>query len=165
MVKPALLVSALAAFAQATAPGQTPGTAPGTTPSQCVLDLRTFTQQRQQEMRTALPPLPQQPTDDELRAYQAKLSQLSTETTQKRLAMAKACAGRFDVKTVAEKELPSLIDRLSDAGQPELAAAGMTRALGLKDLPETERANILVQAVRLGLREPKGDARNARLEQ
>ena len=40
----------------------------------------------------------------------------------------------------------------------------MERALGLKSLPETERANTLVQAVRLGLREPKGDARNARLE-
>ncbi len=141
------------------------GQAQSATPSQCVLDLRTFMQQRQQELRTAMPRLPPQPSDDELRAYQAKLSQLTAETDQKRLAMAKECAGKFDVKTVAEKELPSLIDLLSQAGQPELANAGMTRALGLKDLPETERANILVQAVRLGLLEPKGDARNARLEQ
>lgn len=164
MVKPALFVAAVVAFVQGTAPGTTPSQTPGTTPSQCVQDLRTFSLQRQQELRTALPPLPQQPTDDELRAYQAKLSQLSGETTQKRLAMAKECAGRFDVKTVSEKELPSLIDLLSEAGQPELAAAGMARALELKGQPETERANVLVQAVRLGLREPKGDERNARLE-
>ena len=160
MMKPALFVAAVVAFAQGAAPGQ----APGTSPSQCVADLRAFSQQRQQELRTAMPPLPQQPTDEELRAYQAKLSQLTSETSQKRLAMAKECAGRFDVKTVAERELPSLIDLLSEAGRPELAAAGMARALELKGQPETERANILVQAVRLGLREPKGDARNARLE-
>lgn len=141
------------------------GQAQSPTPSQCVVDLRTFMQQRQQDLRTAMPRLPPQPTDDELRAYQAKLSQLTSETAEKRLAMARECAGRFDVKTVAEKELPSLIDLLSEANQPELAAAGMTRALGLKGLPETDRANILVQAVRLGLREPKGEARNARLEQ
>jgi thiol-disulfide isomerase/thioredoxin len=115
-------------------------------------------------MRAALPPLPQKPSDAELRAYQSKLSALSAETTANRLAMAKACAARFDVKTVAERELPSLIDLLSEAGQPELAAAGMERALGLRDLPEPERANTLVQAVRLGLREPKGPERNARLE-
>lgn len=133
-------------------------------PSACVADLRAFTVQRQQEMRAALPPLSQKPSDEELRAYQAKLSQLSTETTQKRLAMAKECAARFDVKTVAERELPYLVDLLSEAGQPDLAAAGMERALALTSLPEVERANILVQAVRLGLREPKGDARNVRLE-
>ena len=40
----------------------------------------------------------------------------------------------------------------------------MERALATKGLPEADRANTLVQAVRLGLREPKGDARNARLE-
>jgi len=130
-----------------------------------VADLRTYTVQRQQALRTALPPLPPKPSDDDLRAYQVKLSQLSAETSQTRLAMAKACAARFDVKTVDERELPSLIDLYSEAGQPELAAAGMERALGLKGLPETERANILVQAVRLGLREPKGETRNARLEQ
>jgi len=164
MLRTLFLAVAVLGQAQGTTPGTTPGQAPGTTPTQCVLDLRAFLLQRQQELRTALPRLPQQATDDELRAYQAKLSQLSGETDQKRLAMAKDCAGRFDVKTVAEKELPSLIDLLSDAGQPELAAAGMTRALELKGLPETDRANILVQAVRLGLREPKGDLRNARLE-
>lgn len=163
MVKP-VLIAAVVAFVQGTAPGQTPGTTPGTTPSQCVTDLRAFSMQREQELRTALSPLPQQPTDDQLRAYQARLSALRTETSEKRLAMARECASRFDVKTVAEKELPSLIDLLSEAEQPERAAAGMTRALGLTGLPETERANILVQAVRLGLREPKGDERNARLE-
>ena len=50
-----LLVATVIAFAQ------------GTTPSQCVEDLRKFSMQRQAELRTALPPLPQQPTDDELR--------------------------------------------------------------------------------------------------
>jgi thiol-disulfide isomerase/thioredoxin len=164
MVKPILAAVAILALVQGTTPAPTPGQAPGTTPSQCVADLRAFTVQRQQELRTALPPLPQQPTDDQLRTYQALLSKLSSETTQKRLAMARECAARFDVKTVEEKELPYLIDLHSEAGQPELAAAGMERALSLKGLPETERANVLVQAVRLGLREPKGDARNARLE-
>jgi thiol-disulfide isomerase/thioredoxin len=165
MVKPILAAVAILAQVQGTTPGTTQGQAPGTTPSQCVADLRAFTMQRQQALRTALPPLPQQPTDDQLRTYQTLLSKLSSETTQKRLAMAKECAARFDVKTVAEKELPYLVDLHSEAGQPELAAAGMDRALSLKSLPEAERANILVQAVRLGLREPKGEARNARLEQ
>ncbi len=153
-----MITIALAALIAVTTP-QTPQP-----PSACVADLRAFTVKRQQEMRAALPALPPKPSDAELRAYQAKLSVLSMETTQMRLAMAKDCAARFDVKTVADAELPFLIDLLSEAGQPDVASAGMERALGLKSLPETERANILVQAVRLGLREPKGDARNARLE-
>ncbi len=79
--------------------------------------------------------------------------------------MAKACAAKFDAKTVADRELTSLVDLYADAGQPELAAEAMTRALALTSLPEADRAAVLGQAVRVGLREPKGDVRNARLEQ
>ena len=145
-------------------PPPTPGTTQGTTPSACVSELRAYATQRQTEMRAALPPLGQNPSNEQLQAYQARLSQLSLETNRNRVTMAKECAAKFDVTTVSDKELPSLIDLYSEANQPDLAAKGMERALTLKGLPEAERANVLVQAVRLGLREPKSDARNARLE-
>ena len=111
MVKPALLVATVVAFAQAPAPPPAQGQAPGTTPTQCVLDLRTFTTQRQTEMRAALPPLSQPPTDDELRVYQAKLSQLNAELTQKRLALATECPSRRG----AEPDRPAFRGRTTRA--------------------------------------------------
>jgi thiol-disulfide isomerase/thioredoxin len=115
-------------------------------------------------MRAALPALPQNPTQEQLRAYQTKLVELNAQTTQARTAMAKACAAKFDANAVAAAELSSLVDLYAEAGQPELGAVALGRALGSKGMSEVERANVLVQAVRVGLREPKGEARNARLE-
>ncbi len=137
----------------------------GTNPSTCLAEVRAYAQQRQIDMRAALPQLPQNPGQELLAEYQAKLSALMSETTKNRTSMAKACAAKFDAKAVADRELTSLVDLYTDAGQPELATEAMTRAIARTSLPEADRAAVLGQAIRVGLREPKGDVRNARLEQ
>lgn len=158
MLRLAAFLTLIGVLAQGTTPQ-------GTTPSTCVAEIRAYAQQRQIEMRAALPQLPQNPGPDLLAEYQAKLSLLSAETTKNRTAMAKECAAKVDLKTVPDRELSSLVDLYADAGQPELATAAMARAVALTSLPEADRAAVLGQAIRVGLREPKGDVRNARLEQ
>jgi thiol-disulfide isomerase/thioredoxin len=126
------------------APLQTP--APATqTPSQCLADVRAYVTKRTAELR----PL---------------TSETATKLTAERTEMTKACAAKFDVQTVAEKDLSSLADIYSDLNQPDLANAAVTRALASKTLGETDRATLLAQSVRLMMREPKGDERNARIE-
>jgi thiol-disulfide isomerase/thioredoxin len=60
--------------------------------------------------------------------------------------------------------LTSLADLQGQAGLSDVARATMARALAVKPATEIQRADTLAQAVRTGLTEPKGDARNARLE-
>src|SRR5262252_6212825 len=81
-----------------------------------------------------------------------------------RLALMKSCAFKFDAATVPPEELASLADLQGQAGLPDLARATIARALTVKTPSEASRADTLVQAVRTGLTEPKGDVRNARLE-
>ena len=130
------------------APQQTPAPPTQTqtqTPAQCLADVRAYVTKRTAELR----PL---------------TSETATKLTAERTEMTRACAAKFDVKTVAEKDLSSLADIYSDLNMPDLANAAVTRALASKTLGETERATLLMQSVRLMMREPKGDERNARIE-
>jgi len=101
-------------------------------------------------------------------AQQRALKQLTSESVRKietdKVAMAQKCAAQFGVATVPETDLPSLIALYGESAQPELAQAALTRALASKTLPARSRAEVLAQAVSTGLREPKSDERNARLE-
>jgi thiol-disulfide isomerase/thioredoxin len=127
--------------------GQTPPDPAGlpSTPSAC---LKVVADRMQERQRQAAPM-----TADIARAIQAD-----------RMAMLKACAGKFDAATVPAAELTSLADLQGQAGLPDLARATMAKALAAKPASEAERADTLAQAVRTGLTEPKGDVRNARLE-
>ena len=78
--------------------------------------------------------------------------------------MATECAARLDAKAVAPQDLLSLADLYSVAGQPDQAKVTVERALALKSLASGDRAGLLVYGVRTGLKEPKSEERNARLE-
>jgi len=130
------------------APQQTPAPPTQTqtqTPAQCLADVRAYVTKRTAELR----PL---------------TSETATKLTAERTEMTKACAAKFDVKTVAEKDLSGLADIYSDLNQPDLANAAVTRALASKTLAETDRATLLAQSIRLMMRELKSDERNARIE-
>jgi thiol-disulfide isomerase/thioredoxin len=115
------------------------------TPAQCLADVRAFTTKRQTELR---------PLTTE------KIMALNSERT----AMIKTCAAKFDINTVAPKELSGLADLYADAGMLDMANAAVTKAMATGNLATPDRAQLLLQSVRLMLREPKGDERNARLE-
>ena len=123
-----------------------------TTPAECVKEIRDYAAKRRQEI---LPP--------GAAATPATSKQLQ-QVRQESLAMAKQAAARFDVKTIAEKELAGLADLCMEASQPDMAKAAIERALPLKNLAPADRAATLATAITVTLREPKGDARNARLE-
>ena len=125
--------------------GALPQQTPAQTPAQCLADVRAYVTKRTAELR----PL---------------TSETATKLTAERTEMTKACAAKFDVQTVAEKDLSSLADIYADLNQPDLANAAVTRALASKTLGETDRATLLAQSIRLMMREPKGDERNARIE-
>ncbi len=132
----------VAVFALSQAPAQP---AAAQTPGQCLADVRAYVQKRSIELRP-----------------------LTSETAQKlnaeNVSMLKECASKFDVKTIAEKDLLGLSDLYSSAGMIPEANAAVARAMASKSLTNAERAGLLLQSVRLMLREPKGDERNARLE-
>jgi hypothetical protein len=88
----------------------------------------------------------------------------SRKIAQEWQAALKACVDRFDQALVADRDLAGLAMLYVEATQMEPAKAIIGRALAAKGLAPDERAEVLVQAVNVGLREPKGDERNARLE-
>ena len=126
---------------------QTPAAPSGAqlTPAQCLADVRAFTTKRQTELR----PL----TTEKIMALNAE-----------RTTMIKECAAKFDINTVAPKDLSSLADLYADAGMLDMANAAVAKAMAGSNLATSERAQFLLQSLRLMLREPKGDERNARLE-
>ncbi|MGD8277233.1 MAG: TlpA disulfide reductase family protein [Gemmatimonadota bacterium] len=91
-------------------------------------------------------------------------SEVYREITEKKTAMARSCAAQFDLAKADPADLAPLVELYTVAGQPELAQKALDRALGAKDLTDAQRADVLLQAVLAGLREPKSDVRNARLE-
>ena len=115
------------------------------TPAQCVAEVRAHVAKRTQELR----PL---------------TSALAATLTTERTTMMKACVAKFDLQTIAEKDLAGLAVLYSDAGETALANAALARALASKTLTDVDRAPLLVQSIRMMLGEPKGDARNARIE-
>lgn len=115
------------------------------TPAECLAAVRAYITTRQQELRP-------------LTAETA--SRLSAERTAK----VKECVAKFDLATTPEKDLAGLAELYTEAGMIEQANAAIARALASKTLAGVDRAPLLSQSVRLMLREPKGDERNARIE-
>jgi thiol-disulfide isomerase/thioredoxin len=118
------------------------------TPAACVKTVRDFVVNRQKELRP-----PTGITADILR-----------QVDKEKVELAQKCAAQFDMATVAGGELPALADLYTEAAQLELSQRALDRALGTANLSAADRAVVLAQAVRSGLREPKSDERNARLE-
>jgi thiol-disulfide isomerase/thioredoxin len=100
----------------------------------------------------------------ELRPPTGMTSEIIRQVDKERIELAQSCAAKFDPATIAPRELPSLADLYTEASKPEMAKLALDRALAVKDLAVVDRAVVLVQAVRSGLREPKSPERNARLE-
>jgi len=98
------------------------------------------------------------------RAATTITSEIYRQITEKKTEMARDCAAQFDLSKTAAGDLAPLIELYTAAGEPELAKKALDRALTLKGMTDAERADVLLQAVMTGLREPKSDVRNARLE-
>ena len=122
-----------------------PQQAPPQTPAQCMADVRAYLTKKSAELRPMT-------------------SETATKLNAERVDMTRACAAKFDLKTIAEQDLSGLADIYLELDEINLANAAMTRALASKTLTETDRAMLLSQSVRLMMREPKGDERNARIE-
>jgi thiol-disulfide isomerase/thioredoxin len=120
--------------------------AEATSPADCVKALRAFVGKRQQELR---PPA----------GYTAEI--LKTVDAEK-MELGTSCVQRFQLSS-NPAILPGLAELLFEVGQVERSREAIAAALGAT-LPPAARASALVAAVTLGLREPKSDERNARLE-
>jgi thiol-disulfide isomerase/thioredoxin len=134
-------------ISQVPQPGAPPVALPDT-PAECVKVVRDHATKRMQQLR---PPT-------------GLTSEIIRQVEKERIALAQDCAAKFDAATIAARELTGLADLYTEAAKPELAKLALDRALAARDLPVAERAAVLVQAVRSGLREPKSPERNARLE-
>jgi hypothetical protein len=150
-----LLLAAVAAALQSPQPGPSKAQATAeaaiaaaVTPADCVKAIRPYTSTRQQELR----PTASSPAD--------YIRQVDAEKT----ALAKKCADRFDMKSVAERDLAALADLYSQAAQPDLAKAALDRALASKGLTPADRAVAIGFAVPTIVREPKSVERNLRLD-
>jgi hypothetical protein len=138
----AVVLSAPAPQAQAAAPP-----APAT-PAACVAASR--------ELRTT--------RATELASAGGMTAEISRTIEQERQALLRSCLARFDLAQTTDRDLAGLAALYAEANQPEQAKAVVGRALAAQGLSPESRAEVLVQAVSIGLREPKGDERNARLE-
>jgi thiol-disulfide isomerase/thioredoxin len=135
-----------------------------TTPTGCLQQVRDYVTKRQQEMMAATAPATPPANVDAMVALNQQRAPLVAQITQTKTAMAKACAGRLDVKKLGDKDLMSLVELYIEAGQPELTKGVVDRALSSKTLSAADRPGLLVSAVRGGLKEPKTLERSARLE-
>jgi hypothetical protein len=136
-----------------------------TTPAGCLQEVRDYAAKRQQEVMAETTPKAGAPTtvDASLQLSQTR-APLIAQINQTKAAMAAECATRLDTRVVAAKDLLSLADVYSEASQPDKVRATIDRAFAVKTLSPADRAGLLVYGVRAGLREPKSDARNIRLE-
>ncbi len=78
--------------------------------------------------------------------------------------MTKACAAKIDVAKLDAAGFVGMIELYGETGETDKASATLAAALARTDLTTEVRGNVLMQAIVAGLREPKGDERNARLE-
>lgn len=131
------LISGVAfVLASATLHPQSP---PAQSPQDCVQQARAFAAKRQRES---------QPLTNEI------YRQIEAE----RVKMARDCAATFDVDKAPVEQLSALVELFTEAQQPELAQRALTRGLASQDVALIPRAELLVQAVRVGLRQrPKPD--------
>ena len=157
----------VATTAAALAVQQTPASAvpktSATTPAGCLQEVRDYVAKRQREMTAATPSAPPATPEEALRLNQTR-APLVAQINQAKTAMARECAGRLDTTAAAPKDLLALADLYTESGEPEKVKATVTRALTARTVSPADRAGILVYAVRAGLKEPKSDERNARLE-
>ncbi|TAK16990.1 MAG: TlpA family protein disulfide reductase [Acidobacteria bacterium] len=134
----------LLALALILAVPQTPA-APLSAPAQCVKDARDFSvaQQRAQAPLT-----------------RAKYDKIEAD----KKAMAADCAAKIDIARLDAAAFITMVELYTEAGDAAKAVATLTAALARTDLTPEVRGNALLQKILEGLREPKGDERNARLE-
>jgi thiol-disulfide isomerase/thioredoxin len=110
-----------------------------TSPQECVQRGRQLASTRQKEL---------QPLTAE------KVRQIDAE----RVALLRECGAALDVDKAPAEQLSALVELFTDAQQPELAQRALIRGLASRDLALIPRAELLVQAVRVGLRQrPKPD--------
>jgi thiol-disulfide isomerase/thioredoxin len=93
-----------------------------------------------------------------LRESQPMTAEIYKQIEADRVKMARDCAAAFDVDKAPVAQLAALIELFTEAQQPELAQRALARGLAHEDLDLVPRADLLVQAVRVGLRQrPKPD--------
>ena len=116
------------------------------TPSDCLRRVEDFRAKKQKEAPRPL------------------TAQIFQQIDAEKTAMAKECAATFDLKTLPESELPSLIRLYGEARQPDAVRSAVEHGLATRKGPA--RAELLPIAISTTLRsEPKSAERNARLEQ
>lgn len=148
MLMSLLLSVALIALPQTPAPAAASSTqAPlvATTPSDCVKGAREFTSRRQKEMA----PL---------------TSEKMTQITGEKVALEKACAAKFDAATMSPGDQVLLAELYADMNNMDASATLLNRVRANGKATKTDIGNAISLMVMNGLREPKGDERNARLE-
>jgi thiol-disulfide isomerase/thioredoxin len=123
---------------------QAPST-PAQSPQDCIKSAREFAARRFKELGPAT-------------------SATARQVSEERLAMLRECAARYDVDRTPVEGLPTLVELLIEAQQPEAAQKALTRALAAPDLATLQRGNLLAHAVRMLLRQPKSADRNAAAE-
>jgi thiol-disulfide isomerase/thioredoxin len=133
-----------------------------TTPGGCLKEVRDYAAKRTAE----LPPVPPftDPPDPAATAARAQRTQLSQKISADRLAMAKACAAKFNASTVPQSSLADLALLYTDAAMPAEAKKTIDDGLKVKSLSEADRAALLVLKIQSVLREPIGAERNSYLE-
>ena len=156
-----IALSIVLALVQTVSPPAAAPQVKGTTPAACVAEVREFTTTRMAAARAALPTAA---TPEERLELNRGLVAVNQQISKTAASMAATCAAKFDVATVPEAALPALAELYTQAGMADAANAAVLRAVGASSLGETERASALMQAISIGLTQPKSEERNARLE-
>lgn len=122
------------------------GQAPPTTPAECLKAARDL-----QAAKTKAAPRP-------------ITAEFSRAIQQARIDVARGCTATMTVDTVAPDQWIALADLYLEAAQPELADATITRAVEKAGPDPSARAQALVAAINIVMRQPTSDARNTRAE-
>lgn len=139
------LLLSLTLVAQAPAPAPAPTFEQAAVPADCLKAARAFTSKRQTELR----PL----TVEKLRLID-----------EERIPLERTCAAKFNAATMAPSDLVSLAEVYGDLGDTARSTELMATVRTHPKASKVDIANVLVLQINNGLREPKGDERNARLE-
>jgi hypothetical protein len=116
-------------------------------PADCLKALQTFVSGRQEEVR----------------ATPGFTADLLKEVTEEKVFLARTCLARIGPSSVKGAQLPALAELYIEAGKPDEGNKAMTRALA-EPMSPADRAAALAAAITVTLREPKGEARDARVE-
>lgn len=125
-------------------PAPQPASAPQS-PADCLKATRDFASRRMKELGT--------PTNDNIRTLNAE-----------RQAMLRECTAKYDVDRTPVESLGPLIELYTEAQQPELARKAIDRGLADTTVTTAQRGNFLALSIRMLLRQPKSDERNAAAE-